>query len=94
MYAALRRERNEVCRGGQRSRLDTALVSVHHPRGVRQAISFGTLEELLHWEAMAYCGEDAQPDEVHYPHIRWDEGVFDSGSSGSGMFLRRANWWA
>jgi len=67
--------------------LDTALVSVHHPRGVPQAISFGTLEELLHCEAVAYCAEDAQPDAVHYLRLRWDEGVVDSGSSGSGVFL-------
>ena len=67
--------------------LGTALVSVHHPRGVLQAISFGTLEELLHCEAVAYCGEDAQPDEAHYLRLRWDEGVVDSGSSGSGVFL-------
>jgi hypothetical protein len=62
-------------------------VSVHHPRGVRQAISFGTLQELLHCEAATYCGADAQPDGVHYLRLRWDQGVVDSGSSGSGAKL-------
>ena len=44
-------------------------------------------KELLHCEAVAYCGEDAQPDEVHYLRIRWDRGVADGGSSGAGVVL-------
>jgi hypothetical protein len=44
--------------------LGTALVSVHQPRGVRQAASFGTLQELLHCEAVAYCEEDAVRERI------------------------------
>ncbi|WP_323686545.1 serine protease [Lamprobacter sp.] len=63
------------------------VVSVHHPHGAPQKITEGGLKDYLHCEDAAYCGEDADPDGIHYLSVAWTAGVTDSGSSGSGLFL-------
>jgi len=67
--------------------LGTAITGLHHPRGGSQQIAFGTLAEYLNCEDVAYCGEQADPDELHYLRVRWSIGATSPGSSGSGLFL-------
>ncbi|MEA3642258.1 MAG: serine protease [Lamprobacter sp.] len=63
------------------------VVSIHHPHGAPQKITEGRIKDYLHCEDAAYCGEDADPDGIHYLSVAWTAGVTDSGSSGSGLFL-------
>lgn len=65
----------------------TPLTGVHHPRGARQAIAFGSLTEYQNCADVVYCGEEADPEAIHYLRVNWDKGVVDVGSSGSGIFL-------
>jgi hypothetical protein len=52
-----------------------------------QRMAFGTLMEYLNCEDVAYCGEQADPEELHYLRVHWSAGATSAGSSGSGLFL-------
>jgi len=65
----------------------TPLTGVHHPRGERQAIAFGSLTECQNCAEVVYCGAGPDPEAIHYLRVNWDKGVVDVGSSGSGLFL-------
>jgi len=64
----------------------TRITGLHHPRGGLQKIVFGALTEYLNCEDVAYCGERADPQELHYLRVRWSAGATSAGSSGSGLF--------
>jgi hypothetical protein len=63
------------------------VISIHHPLGKPQKLNTGVFKDYLHCEDAAYCGEDADPDGIHYLSVVWTEGVTESGSSGAGLFL-------
>ena len=65
----------------------TGITGLHHPRGGMQKIAFGSVTAYLNCEDVAYCGEQADPDELHYLRVRWSSGATSAGSSGSGLFL-------
>jgi hypothetical protein len=70
-----------------RPELGAAVIGVFQPRGGRQAVAFGRLASFEHCEEAYYCGEDADPDGLHYLRVDWDRGVTEPGTSGSGLFL-------
>ncbi len=65
---------------------DTAILSVHHPFGETTKVARGRLTHLWHCADVAYCGEDAEPDSIHYVGVTWAEGLTSPGSSGAGAF--------
>ena len=70
-----------------RPELGAAVIGVFHPRAGRQAVAFGRLASYEHCEEAHYCGEDADPEGLHYLRVEWDRGVTEPGASGSGLFL-------
>ena len=71
----------------ERPELGAAVIGVFHPRAGRQAVAFGRLASYEHCEEAYYCGEDADPEGLHYLRVDWDRGVAAPGASGSGLFL-------
>jgi len=65
-----------------------ALTGIHHPRGARQGIAFGSLTEYENCTDVAYCGEEADFDAIHYLRVNWDKGVSLPVSNGSGIFRK------
>lgn len=63
------------------------VVSVHHPQGQPVKMARGTVVAHWHCAEVAYCGEDAEADGVHYFGVAWREGLTSGGSSGAGAFL-------
>lgn len=92
--SSLLRLRQPSPEGSAFARWSTALplegepvLSIHHPHGKPQKLTKGRLKDYLHCEDAAYCGEDADPDGIHYLSVAWTAGVTKSGSSGAGLFL-------
>ncbi|NBC49292.1 MAG: hypothetical protein GVY22_15230 [Gammaproteobacteria bacterium] len=65
---------------------DTEILSVHDPLGRTAKVARGRLSHYWHCEEVAYCGEDAEPDGIHYFGVTWAEGLTSGGSSGAGAF--------
>jgi hypothetical protein len=65
----------------------TDVVSVHHPQGQPVKVARGAV--VAHWRCaeVAYCGEEAEDDGVHYFGVEWREGLTSGGSSGAGVFM-------
>jgi lysyl endopeptidase len=68
--------------------LGTGITGLHHPQGGLQQIAFGAESEYLNCEDVAYCGDGADPEELHYLRVHWSSGATSAGSSGSGLFLK------
>lgn len=66
---------------------DTALASVHQPRGLRQAIALGSVTAMVPCAEVPLCEGGGADDEGHYLRVRWERGGTGVGSSGSGLFL-------
>ena len=64
-----------------------AVASVHHPRGLRQAIAFGSVTSMVPCAEVPLCEGGGADDAGHYLRVRWEQGRTDVGSSGSGLFL-------
>jgi hypothetical protein len=65
----------------------TALASVHHPLGLQQAITFGSVTALVPCAEVPLCEGDGSDAVGHYLRVSWLRGGTDIGSSGAGLFL-------
>jgi hypothetical protein len=69
---------------------NTEIVGLHHPSGDLQKISFGFVSDYESCRddpgGAVYC-ESAAAADAQYLTVTWQEGVTESGSSGSGIWI-------
>ena len=63
----------------------TSITGIHHPQAEYKRASFGKIVD-------ASCPEGVQPEFCDfYTKVRWDRGITEPGSSGSGIFVGTGN---
>ncbi|WP_369665626.1 trypsin-like serine peptidase [Thioalkalicoccus limnaeus] len=64
----------------------TEVFGVHHPAAGRQQRTRAVVSEYMNCEEVDYCGDDYDPDAVHFVCVDRGDGGTAPGSSGSGLY--------
>lgn len=62
------------------------VFGVHHPAAQRQQHTVAVVSEYMNCEQVDYCGDDYDPDAVHFVRVDRRLGGTNGGSSGSGLY--------